>query len=86
VTLVVEGDRIARVLPGPGRDVPAPAGGHVPDATGLTVLPGLIDAHVHDATAPWAAALFLRFGVPAVSGLHRMVLRCRSGTPPRLYR
>jgi imidazolonepropionase-like amidohydrolase len=38
-----------------------PAGAEVVDGTGATLLPGLIDAHVH--TSPESLALALRFGV-----------------------
>ncbi len=40
-TIVVEGGKISRI------DKGAPAGGATYELTGLTVLPGLIDAHVH---------------------------------------
>ena len=42
-TLVVERNRIAAV----GADVAVPAGAHVVDATGKTIIPGLVDAHAH---------------------------------------
>jgi imidazolonepropionase-like amidohydrolase len=42
-TIVVEGDRIRAV----GRDLPVPAGATEIDAAGRTVLPGIIDCHVH---------------------------------------
>ena len=44
-TVVVDGDRIAAV--GPSRQVDVPAGAMVIDASGLTVMPGLIDVHWH---------------------------------------
>jgi imidazolonepropionase-like amidohydrolase len=45
-SVVVEGDRIAEVVPGP----PMPsASGRVVSLRGMTLLPGLIDAHVHAA-------------------------------------
>jgi imidazolonepropionase-like amidohydrolase len=47
-TVVVEGDRITAA----GRNVRAPAGAHVLDLSGCTVLPGLIDAHTHVCFAP----------------------------------
>lgn len=43
VVVLVEGGKIARV----GRDVPAPAGVEVIDLGGLTLMPGLVDAHTH---------------------------------------
>ena len=42
-TVVVRGDRIEAV----GRSVPQPAGARVIELAGLTLLPGLIDAHTH---------------------------------------
>jgi imidazolonepropionase-like amidohydrolase len=55
--VLVEGGRIARI----GASLPAPAGVTVVDGRGKTLLPGLIDSHVH--TFPTAAADALRFGV-----------------------
>ncbi|RFU43228.1 amidohydrolase family protein [Actinomadura logoneensis] len=54
-TVVIDGARIARV----GGDVPE--GCETVDGSGATLLPGLIDAHVH--SAPGSLALALRFGV-----------------------
>ncbi|MCO5970728.1 amidohydrolase family protein [Actinoallomurus soli] len=54
-TVLVEGGRIVSV----GGDVPA--GAHIVDANGGTLLPGLFDAHVH--TSEQALAYALRFGV-----------------------
>jgi len=45
-SVVVEGDRIAQVVPGPS--MPS-ASGRVVSLRGMTLLPGLIDAHVHAA-------------------------------------
>jgi imidazolonepropionase-like amidohydrolase len=44
VSIVVEGERITQIT---GGDAPAPAGAEVIDLTGKTVVPGLIDTHVH---------------------------------------
>lgn len=54
-TVVIDGGRIARI----GGD--APDGSEIVDGSGATLLPGLIDAHVH--SAPGSLALALRFGV-----------------------
>ncbi|MGB8939916.1 MAG: amidohydrolase family protein, partial [Streptomyces sp.] len=54
-TVVIDGGRIARV----GGE--APRGSEIVDGSGATLLPGLIDAHVH--SAPGSLALALRFGV-----------------------
>jgi len=43
--LVIEGDRIAAA--GPASSVAVPKGARVLDARGLTLLPGIIDCHVH---------------------------------------
>src|SRR5438445_7942609 len=47
--LLIDGDRIEAV----GPDVPAPPGAEVLDATGMLVLPGLVDTHRHT----WQTAL-----------------------------
>jgi imidazolonepropionase-like amidohydrolase len=44
-TVVIQGDRITAV--GPTDAVAVPAGATVIDATGKTVIPGLVDAHTH---------------------------------------
>ncbi len=44
-TLVVDGNRIAAV--GPTGEVEVPAGSHLVDASGHTIMPGLVDAHQH---------------------------------------
>lgn len=44
-TLVVEGNRIIAV--GPAGSVEVPSGAHVIDASGKTIMPGLIDVHAH---------------------------------------
>ncbi|MGW4527386.1 amidohydrolase family protein [Amycolatopsis sp. NPDC004378] len=54
-TVVLDGRKIRQV----GGDVPE--GAEVVDGRGATLLPGLIDAHVH--SAPGSLALALRFGV-----------------------
>ncbi|TVP77015.1 MAG: amidohydrolase [Gemmatimonadales bacterium] len=44
-TLVVEGNRIAAV--GPSDQVDVPGGAHRVDATGMTLMPGIVDVHWH---------------------------------------
>lgn len=44
-TIVIEGDRIVAV--GPASSVQVPSGATVVDATGKTIMPGLVDAHAH---------------------------------------
>jgi len=43
--VLIQGDRISAV--GPAAQTPIPAGAHVIDLSGQTVLPGLIDLHTH---------------------------------------
>jgi hypothetical protein len=79
-TVVVQGDRIVAV-----NSAKAPAGATVVDGTGLFLLPGLTDSHVHLTTdMPWAPAradfgeapLYLAHGVTTVVNLR--------GTPMQL--
>ncbi len=60
VSITVPGGRAARPLPVPSR--------HEIDAGGRTVLPGLIDAHVH--VEPWTLRVFLKYGVTTVRDVH----------------
>jgi imidazolonepropionase-like amidohydrolase/Tol biopolymer transport system component len=48
-TLVVQGNRITAV--GPVAEVQVPAGAHVVDAAGKTLMPGIVDAHAHIGSA-----------------------------------
>ena len=54
-TVIIDGPKIAAV------GGPIPTGATIVDATGATLLPGLIDAHVHTSTE--SLTLALRFGV-----------------------
>jgi len=66
-TVVVSGGRISRIVPTvSGQALPRAA--REIDAPGRTLLPGLIDAHVH--VTDWALPLFLRYGVTTVRDLH----------------
>ena len=64
--IIIEGDRIRAA--GPRRQVRIPPGSVPIDATGLHVIPGLIDMHVHllEGVEP---AEFLRYGVTSVRHL-----------------
>ena len=44
-TIVIQGDRIAAI--GPRDEVDVPRGARIVDATGRTIIPGLVDAHAH---------------------------------------
>ena len=71
-TVVVQGNRIVAV--GPAGEVAVPPGAHVVDATGKTVVPGLVDAHAHggmarDGLVPqqnWMQYSNVSFGVTTV--------------------
>lgn len=49
-TVVIRGSKI--MAAGPGETTPIPAGAEIVDATGLTLLPGLIDSHFHIGKGP----------------------------------
>ncbi|MGH2397719.1 MAG: amidohydrolase family protein [bacterium] len=60
-TVFISGDRITRIATG---ELAIPAGARVIDATSLTILPGLIDMHIHHRV--WMWPIFLRFGITTV--------------------
>ena len=62
-TLVIENGRILQI--GRRGEVPIPAGAQVIQADGKTIIPGLIDAHVHY-NAPFLHRLYLAHGVTTV--------------------
>ncbi|QYU70271.1 PD40 domain-containing protein [Leptolyngbya sp. 15MV] len=70
--IVIAGDRIAAV--GPAASTPVPAGARVIDATGKTIMPGLVDAHAHGPQGVgdlvpqqnWSALQDLAMGVTTV--------------------
>jgi len=64
--VIVEGDRIAAA--GPRRQIRIPPGAFAVDATGLTVIPGLVDMHVH-LRPEMDLGLFLERGVTSVRHL-----------------
>jgi imidazolonepropionase-like amidohydrolase len=71
-TILIRGDRIVAV--GPRAEVAVPAGATRIDATGKTIIPGLIDAHAHGPQAEddlipqqnWNAMANLAFGTTTV--------------------
>ncbi|MEI9927899.1 MAG: amidohydrolase family protein [Sphingomonas sp.] len=79
-TVIVENGRIARIEPG----ATAPAGAIVVDLAGKTVLPGLIDVHVHltaDSGEPWYQSLTPKYSEPyaATVGLRNALVTARAG-------
>jgi imidazolonepropionase-like amidohydrolase len=69
-TVVVRGATITDIDPAV-RDRPAgaePAARRVVDGAGRTMIPGLIDAHVH--VEAWMPGVFLKYGVTTVRDLH----------------
>jgi imidazolonepropionase-like amidohydrolase len=63
-SVLIAGERIARVAMG---EANVPPGTEVVDARGLTIMPGLIDSHVHSGGVVWRR--FLQFGVTTVRDL-----------------
>jgi len=65
--VIVQGERITAV--GREADLELPAGAQTVDAGGGTILPGLIDSHVHSAWSPRTRRPFLKLGVTSVCDL-----------------
>ena len=79
-TVIVENGRISRIDSG----FTAPAGATVVDQRGRTVMPGLIDVHVHltgDAGLPWYQRLTPKYSDPyaATVGLKNALVMARAG-------
>lgn len=79
-TVVIDNGKILRVEDG----FTTPAGARVVDMRGKTVLPGLIDAHVHvtqDSGLPWYATLRPKYSEPyaAATGLKNALITARAG-------
>lgn len=64
--IVVEGTRIRAV--GKRGEVAVPPGATVIQTNGRTILPGLVDMHLH--TRPWKIPLYLAHGVTTVGDIH----------------
>lgn len=60
--ILIKGNRISEL----GRQVTIPAGAQVVDLRGMTVLPGLVDAHLHTVNDNETLNTFLRHGVTAM--------------------
>ena len=81
-TVMIHEGRVSGV----GREAAVPKGSQIINAEGLTVLPGLIDAHVH--SRPWMWPLFLRFGVTTVRDVGNdpdFIFGVSGGGLPRIY-
>jgi imidazolonepropionase-like amidohydrolase len=79
-TVIVENGRIARIEDG----ATAPAGATVVDMRSRTVMPGLIDVHVHlgyDANLPWYQRITPKYSDPftAITGLKNALSMARAG-------
>ena len=64
--VVVRGDRISAI--GRRGQIPVPAGANVIQTSGRTILPGLIDMHLH--SRGWKIPLYLAHGVTTVGDIH----------------
>jgi imidazolonepropionase-like amidohydrolase len=87
-TVVVNGGRIAAV--GARSKLPVPAGAEILEAGGLTVLPGLLDAHFHLDGNNELPALFLSHGVTSVRDPGAWIeayeaVRAAKASVPRLF-
>ena len=70
-TVVIRGGKIEAV----GADVPVPAGAEVIDATGMSVIPGIVESHSHTGfkvlNIPATGANNNELSVPINGNLHR---------------
>ncbi len=64
--VVIEGDRIKAV--GPRGQVAIPAGANVIRLNGRTILPGLIDTHLH--LRDYQVPMFLPYGITTIADIH----------------
>ena len=71
--VLIRGNRIAAV--GPKSRVTIPAEAVIRDAGGGTILPGLIDSHVHNAFTPSVRRKFLEAGITSVCDLGSPIRR-----------
>ncbi|UCE60211.1 MAG: amidohydrolase family protein [Phycisphaerales bacterium] len=71
--VVIEKDRIVRV--GRASDIPVPPEARILDAKDGTILPGMIDSHVHTTWIPRVRRRFLELGVTAVCDLGSQIRR-----------
>ena len=67
-TVLVQGDRITAI--GPAADIDVPDGAHIVDSSGLYMIPGLADFHVHPEGSQVAMNLLLANGVTTARGLN----------------
>jgi len=81
-TVLIQGDRIVRV--GPRRSVAPPAGYTVIQGRGLTLMPGLVDMHVHLAPAPAQAGDAAQRALAVMLGHGVTTARTMAGAPPHL--
>ena len=65
--VIIQGNKISAVVPWKGFEVPSDAG--VIDVKGKTILPGIVDSHVHSAAAPKVRRTFLEAGITTVCDL-----------------
>jgi hypothetical protein len=81
MTVVISGDRVARV--GPGAKVEIPPGARVIDGTGRFLIPGLWDMHVHTTTDRITREIIFPLLIAhGVTGIRSMAADCfETGEP-----
>ena len=85
-TVVIRGDRIVEVGPAGARHAARPEPARIIDATGKTVMPGMVDAHIHflghTTTDPYRSHFTPSDGVKFVRSASSFTRRWSTASPP----